>query len=360
MRLLTHSISLAIGLLACHRVIAWPDPEPFKGTIPHNDREITMDPALMRRGSDDKLFLFTTGKHKGEGYMWTAPSIRGPWTKSAESAFTDEPWNAPYVHYLDGSYYIFYSNQFDYTGAGGVKDPEAAQYWHGSSLSVRSSKTMEPGSWTAGDRLAIPWAKKYNVLDGALVTVGEGPGETREHLLTFGSYQEGLFQIPLADPPTRLKPDSAKHITHLARNSTSGPGLRYPNPTEAGFVFRYGKFYYLFFSSGRCTRERDDKWAGPGEVYKVMVCRSTDPRGGYVDEHGKDCLKDSGGTMILGSHGNVWAPGGQAVMILPEVGGPIIYYHYVPIEPATKKPQRERYNLGWNKLDFGSGWPVLV
>lgn len=97
MRLLTHSISLAIGLLACHRVIAWPDPEPFKGTIPHNDREITMDPALMRRGSDDKLFLFTTGKHKGEGYMWTAPSIRGPWTKSAESAFTDEPWNAPYV-----------------------------------------------------------------------------------------------------------------------------------------------------------------------------------------------------------------------------------------------------------------------
>ncbi len=188
---------LAAGFLACGGggggVLAWPEPEPIKGTIPHNDREITMDPAVMRRGSDDQLFLFTTGKHKGEGYVWMADSLRGPWTKSDESAFGDdpEPWNAPYVHYLDGAYYLFYSNQFDYAGKSGVEDPEAAQYWHGSSISVRASRTMDPGTWEPRGRLDIPWAKKYNVLDGALITVGEEPGQTREHLLTFGSYQEG-------------------------------------------------------------------------------------------------------------------------------------------------------------------------
>ena len=55
------------GLLACS-TLAWPAPKPIVGTIPHNDREITMDPALIHRESDNKLFLFTTGEHKGEGY----------------------------------------------------------------------------------------------------------------------------------------------------------------------------------------------------------------------------------------------------------------------------------------------------
>jgi arabinan endo-1,5-alpha-L-arabinosidase len=32
--------------------------------------------------------------------------------------------------------------------------------------------------------------------------------------------------------------------------------------------------------------------------------------------------------MILGSHGKVWAPGGQGVMNDTEAGGPILYYHY--------------------------------
>lgn len=35
-------------------------------------------------------------------------------------------------------------------------------------------------------------------------------------------------------------------------------------------------------------------------------------------------------------------------------------FFIVPVDPVTKKPQRERYNLGWNKVDFTSGWPVLV
>lgn len=146
-----------------------------------------------------------------------------------------------------------------------------------------------------------------------------------------------MFQIPLADPPVEVAPGSAQHLTHLAKNSTAA-GLEHPNPTEGGFVFRYGAFYYLFFSSGRCTREPDDRWAGPGDVYKVMVCRSADPRGGYADQLGRDCLEGSGGTMILGSHGGVWAPGGQGVMITPETGGPIIYYHYGKCHPPP--PQK--------------------
>lgn len=136
-----------------------------------------------------------------------------------------------------------------------------------------------------------------------------------------------VFQISMADPPVAPVPGGAQRIGHLARNS-SADALAHPNPTEAGFLFWDGNYYYLFFSSGRCTREADDSWAPAGDAYKVMVCRSIYPQGGYVDKEGRDCLAESGGTLVLGSHGNVWAPGGQGVMILPEAGGPILYYHY--------------------------------
>ncbi|RYP21881.1 hypothetical protein DL765_001957 [Monosporascus sp. GIB2] len=349
-----------------------------------------MDPALIRRASDNKLFLFTTGEHKGEGYAWTADSIRGPWTKSDKPVFDDgEPWNAPYVHVYEGTYYLFYSNQYDYTSAG-VANPEAGEYWHGSSISVRTSRTLEPGSWEPHGRLNITWSKNYNILDASLLTLGDqepGEQETRQHLLTFGSYQEGLFQVPLADPPVELAADAMNRMTRLATNSTAaGRGLAHRNPTEAAYIFRHGSYYFLFFSSGRATREPDDRWAGAGDAYKIMVCRSRDPRGGFVDMAGRDCLTEGGGTMVLGSHGGIWAPGGQGIMSTPEVGAPFIYYHYgehvptnlpasggvgghhrwltaydlVPIDRETNLPQRERYNFGWNKLDFRSGWPILV
>ena len=46
-----------------------------------------------------------------------------------------------------------------------------------------------------------------------------------------------------------------------------------------------------------------------------------------VDANGVSCL-DHGGTLVLGSHGNVYGPGGQGVYDDPEVGS-VLYYHYV-------------------------------
>ena len=317
---------LIIGILAC-QALGWPDPEPMEGTIPHNDREITMDPAMIQCKSDNKLFLFTTGKHKGEGYMWTSMDIKGPWTKTKELVFPDgEAWNAPYVHSLDDKYYMYYSNNlFNYSLAG-VTDPEAQQYYHGSSIFVRSSDTMEPGSWKEHGHLDIPWSSMYNVLDGSLLTVGDDREGVRGHLLTFGSYQEGVFQIQLADPPVAVTLGGLNKRTNAVSNKTEATD--HLNAVEAGFIYQYRDYYYLFFSSGRATREKDDKWADAGDAYKIMVCRSQNPRLHWVDKEGKNCRK-GGGTMILGSHGNVWAPGGQGV--IDDINRPeyaIIYYHY--------------------------------
>ena len=58
-----------------------------------------------------------------------------------------------------------------------------------------------------------------------------------------------------------------------------------------------------------------------------MVCRSTSPTGGFVDKDGIDCLTESGGTLVLGSHDDVYAPGGQGVNYDNDLGL-VIYYHY--------------------------------
>lgn len=61
--------------------------------------------------------------------------------------------------------------------------------------------------------------------------------------------------------------------------------------------------------------------------------------------------------MVLSSHGNVYAPGGQGVLYDPNLGSPVIYYHYV--NPSVSYSYDDFY-FGWNRLDFSSGWPVVV
>ena len=91
-------------------------------------------------------------------------------------------------------------------------------------------------------------------------------------------------------------------------------------------MYKHDSHYYLFFSIGACCNTPPNL-ARPGDEYRVAVCRSDAVTGPFVDREGRSCQTQNGGTVILGSHGDVYAPGGQGVMRLPE-GRDIIYYHY--------------------------------
>ena len=153
-------------------------------------------------------------------------------------------------------------------------------------------------------------------------------------------------------------------INGIAFNSTDPAGGTYPSITEGAFEFWWGtgddKWYYLFYSSGACCNQAFDPsqaLAAPGDEYKIMVCRSKSATGQFVDENGLDCKSQNGGTLVLGSHGNVYAPGGQGVMYDESLGSPIVYYHYVD---PTVGYAYEKFLFGFNYLDFSSGWPVVV
>ena len=95
-----------------------------------------------------------------------------------------------------------------------------------------------------------------------------------------------------------------------------------------------------------------------GQEYKVLVGRGSSPSGPFLDQSGNDITLDLDpptGTLVLGSHDNIYAPGGQSLFFDPVSGRDVIVYHYVPND-AFGGPSY----LGINYVDFSSGWPVIV
>jgi arabinan endo-1,5-alpha-L-arabinosidase len=111
-------------------------------------------------------------------------------------------------------------------------------------------------------------------------------------------------------------------IRNVLSNTTAAYAVQ-----EGATYHREGKWIYAFFSVGQCCR-RAHELMPPGDEYRVVVCRGESPTGPYHDKDGKDCLTENGGTTVLASHGDIYAPGGQGVMLDPKSGRTVMYYHY--------------------------------
>lgn len=89
-------------------------------------------------------------------------------------------------------------------------------------------------------------------------------------------------------------------------------------------------------------------------VHKVFVGRSTSAHGPFLDANGID-LRSSGGTLVLASHGNIYAPGGQVIFVDHSDGSErdVFVYHYVPVNSPV--PYSDTYaSLGLNGIDWSS------
>jgi len=60
--------------------------------------------------------------------------------------------------------------------------------------------------------------------------------------------------------------------------------------------------------------------------YSIRVGRSKSPSGPFVDRDGTD-MKKGGGSIVYGSHGYVYGPGGQGVLKNYK-GRDVLYFHY--------------------------------
>lgn len=182
------------------------------------------------------------------------------------------------------------------------------------------------GPWTDHGSLNLPKHSSYNLIDPYIFH-----DEPEDALyFTFGSYWSGVQQFSLPSHQHLMALDGSaarvEDIRTLVTNSTAGAAV-----VEGAVTYKHDASYYLFFSVGACCNT-PPHLAPPGDEYRVAVCRAEVVTGPYFDREGRDCRFHNGGTTILASHGDVYAPGGQGVMKLPgEDGGEgrdVIYYHY--------------------------------
>jgi len=226
------------------------------------------DPSLIRR-DDGTYFRFSTGgSNAGAIPIHTAKAINGPWAAAGtvlpkgskinryNGAKKFDLW-APDVSKVGDTYYLYYSMSQTF----GVNN---------STIGIATSKTLETGSWTdLGESGVASTAGKqnYNAIDGNLVYDG------KDYYMSFGSFWTDLYTVKMANPPTKVASGTTtKQIAYVPTGAHS---------QEAAYVYKYGNYYYLFFSIGQCC-DYVNKPAAKGTEYKIQACRSSAVAGPYV------------------------------------------------------------------------------
>lgn len=304
----------------------FPNPEPCQGNC-----SWIHDPNIYVQGNT--YYRFSTS---GNIAIATASSLNGPWTyrgallqngtKIVVDPQRQDIWvrdanvpncsgrrltnlgllQAPNVVKIGDTYYCYYS-----VSVFGSQD---------SQIGVATSTTLDVGSWTDHGSLNVPKSEEYNLIDPAVFQDGDSP--LAPIYITFGSYWNGIFLTPLDKNSLTAFAGSSSGMTNVARNSTGEPDV-----IEGAIIFKQGGKYFLFFSAGDCCAKPPNLRA-PGHEYRIEVCRADDIEGPYTDKTGKNCATENGGTLVLGSHGDVYAPGGQGVMLDPKSNRVVLYYHY--------------------------------
>lgn len=288
----------------------YPPPETCDGNCTY-----IHDPSVVRR-SDGTWFRFST---IGNIAVATAPTLTGPWTYkgallpqgSSIMLREDQELWAPDVFFANNQFYAYYS--------------VSKSGYQGSEIGVATSESGDVGTWTDHGSVGVPKSTDYNIIDANFFR----ECDICENIWTFGSAWKGVYLTSLSDDYLTWSGETPQQV--LYNSSYPSKPQDYPSITEGGFMFWWEvgetKYYYNFFSSGACCNAGNDLEAR-GDEYKIMVCRATTPRGPFKDKEGKNCATENGGTLVLGSHGNVYAPGGQGVIVDPDVNRIALYYHY--------------------------------
>lgn len=173
--------------------------------------------------------------------------------------------------------------------------------------------------------------------------------------LTYGSFWDGIqlirlskedYQTPTSKPVTIARRYAKRYVNGKNVNFTiEGKDTieAGENAIEAPFIYKRGKYYYLFVSFDYCCR-------GENSTYKTVYGRSKNIEGPYLDKDGKR-MDEGGGTDLFGPDAIYFGVGHCSVYDFDE--------HTYFVSHAYEKAHNGRAKLFIRPLFFDSeGWIV--
>ena len=120
---------------------------------------------------------------------------------------------------------------------------------------------------------------------------------------------------------------------------------------EGTNIYKKGKYYYLFASINNCCPNN-----GMDSKYKVVVGRSENLLGPYVDRKGKDMLDNSWELVLEGDGETFFGPGHNSIIIPDDAGTDWMIYHSYVKENGTVGGRLGMLDrIGWS----ADGWPTI-
>lgn len=288
------------------------------------------DPAVIQ-AENGSFYIFATGKglpvyHSTNLVEWekigTVFDTPVPaWSKKAIPE-TDGIW-APDIVKLNDTYFVYYC----VSSFGSQR----------SVIGVATNSTLDHTSpdykWVDQGLVieSFPGKNDFNAIDPAAFQQADGRA-----FMVWGSFWGGVKSIEL-DPETG-KPLEADPVI-------SAVAARPNHAVEGAYMVHHGEYYYLFVSYDSCCD-------GAESTYRVMVGRSENPLGPYVDFQNKP-MTEGGGTLVLSNNDNWRGPGHNSVLTT-EKGSWIVHHTYDTFNLDKQRILQIR-PIYWTD----AGWPVV-
>lgn len=323
------------------------NPLPIGTVLP--TRQVPVHDPVMAK-EKDTYYLFCTGFGIS---VWSSKDLKS-WCKEAPvfakapqwavdtiPGFKGHIW-APDIIYHKGQYYLYYS-----VSAFGKNT---------SAIGVATNKTLDSASadfkWTDHGRViqSYPGKTNWNAIDPNIVLDKKGTP-----YMSFGSFWDGLKLVQLTEDllqPAEPVASIPTIASRKSRSSDANPPAVDNNPKDAGgnaieapFIFKKGRYYYLFASIDYCCK-------GENSTYKMIVGRSKAVRGPYVDKEGK--ALSQGGGLILLQGDKEWHGVGHNSVYTFDDRDYLIYHGYDAADKGRSKLNIQE--LTWDK----KRWPRIV
>jgi len=239
---------------------------------------------------------------------------------------------APDIVEIDGTFILYYS-----LSLWGDEDPGIGY----------ATASHPAGPWTDQGKLFLSSEIGVNnSIDPAVFT-----GEDGKVYMIWGSFR-GIYGIELASDGQSLSND----VTTASQNKVLLAGYETSQPFnmstyEGAYVIYNDGYYYMFLSSGSCCN-------GANSTYHVVVGRSTNPLGPYVDHLGRSMQQSNVGYPVV-DRGNSFSGVGHNSVTTDDAGEYWIVYHGYDLLEPDKVGNTNRRSLLIDHLIWQDGWPSV-